>query len=73
MEKDRKQMSAQEAYADLIEELFRYDDNPTYELCGMTLYNRYGAKVTFAMEDAGLIRYIGRNHNNVDVFQVRGI
>lgn len=66
-------MTAQEAYNDLMENLFRYDDNPTYELCGATLYNRYGIQTVNDMEDAGLIRYVGQNHNNLSVFQVRGL
>ena len=64
-------MTAQEAYKDLMEEIFKYDKNPTYELCAMTLVNRYGAKLVRDMEDLGLIKYIGQNWNNLAVYKIR--
>ena len=64
-------MTAQEAYKDLMEELFKYDKNPTYELCAMTLVNRYGVELVRDMEDLGLIKYIGQNWNNLAVYKIR--
>lgn len=64
-------MTAQEAYDDLIKRLFEYDNNPTYELCGITLENLYGLSMVNEMENLGLIKYVGQNHNNLSVFKVR--
>ena len=64
-------MTAQEAYNDLMEEIFKYDENPTYELCAMTLVNRYGVELVNDMEDLGLIKYVGQNWNNLAVYQIR--
>ena len=64
-------MTAKEAYSDLMEELFKYDKNPTYELCAMTLVNRYGVELVRDMEDLGLIKYIGQNWNNLAVYKIR--
>ena len=59
-------MTAKEAYSDLME-----DKNPTYELCAMTLVNRYGVELVRDMEDLGLIKYIGQNWNNLAVYKIR--
>ena len=63
----------QEAYKKIIDELFKYDDNPTYELCGVTIDNMVGVQKRIDMEDAGLIKYVGNNHNNYTVYQIRNI
>ena len=44
-------MTPQEAYRDLIAEIVKYDENPTYELCALTLVNRYGVELVNGMED----------------------
>jgi GR25 family glycosyltransferase involved in LPS biosynthesis len=64
-------MTAKEAYDDLINELFRFDNNPTYELCAITLDNKYGISTTINMEKAGYIKYIGKNHNGHVVYKIR--
>lgn len=64
-------MDAKTAYNDLMEKIFKYDNNPTYELCGITLINLYGLETVNSMEDAGLINYVGQNHNNLSVYQIR--
>lgn len=70
-QQEDKTMTAQEAYNDLMEEIFKYDENPTYELCAMTLVNRYGVELVNDMEDLGLIKYVGQNWNNLAVYQIR--
>lgn len=64
-------MTAQEAYNDLMEEISKYDENPTYELCAITLVNRYGVEIVNDMEDLGLIKYVGQNFNNLAVYKIR--
>lgn len=64
-------MTAQEAYNDLMEEISKYDENPTYELCAITLVNRYGVEIVNDMEDLGLIKYVGQNFNNFAVYKIR--
>lgn len=64
-------MTAKEAYKDLMKEIFRNDENPTYALAAMTLVNRYGARTVSEMEEQGLIKYIGQNHNNMAVYRIR--
>ena len=64
-------MTPQEAYQDLITDIFKYDENPTYELCALTLVNRYGLELVDAMEDLGLIEYVGQNFNNLVVYKIR--
>lgn len=64
-------MTGKEAYKDLMQKLFQGEDNPTYELCGVTLENLYGLQAVNEMEDLGLIKYVGQNHNNLSVFKVR--
>jgi hypothetical protein len=64
-------MTAQEAHKDLMEELFQFDNNPTYELSAATLEARYGLRTVMDMERAGLIWIAGRNHNGMIIFQVR--
>jgi len=66
-----KMERAQQAYQDLINRLFKYDNNPTYELCGVTIVNLYGEQIKTEMALLGLIRYVGRNHNGLAVYQVR--
>lgn len=64
-------MSGKEAYKKLMEEIFKYDNNPTYQLCGITLINMFGLDAVNQMEDAGLIRYVGQNANNLSVYKIR--
>ena len=64
-------MTPQEAYRDLITDIFKYDENPTYELCALTLVNRYGIELVNGMEDLGLIKYVGQNFNNLAVYKIR--
>lgn len=64
-------MTAKEAYQDLLTELFKHDNNPTYELASITLDNRYGIHTVLDMERAGYIKYVGKNHNNIAIYQVR--
>lgn len=64
-------MTPQEAYRDLIAEIVKYDENPTYELCALTLVNRYGVELVNGMEDLGLIKYVGQNFNNLAVYKIR--
>jgi hypothetical protein len=62
---------AKQAHNKIMNELFKYDNNPTYELCGITLINLFGLEIVNEMEDENLIKYIGQNHNNLSVYQVR--
>ncbi len=62
---------AEQAYKKLMDELFRYDKNPTYELCGITIENLCGKQERIEMSLAGLIKYVGKNHNGYAVYQVR--
>lgn len=64
-------MTAKTAYKKLIEEVFRFDDNPTYELCQPTIENMVGSEALFDMVCSGLIEYVGRNHNNIRVYKIR--
>lgn len=64
-------MDAKKAYNDLIKKIFTGCNNPTYELCGITLINLYGLNTVNEMEDAGLIKYVGQNCNNQSVYQIR--
>lgn len=70
-QQEDKTMTAQEAYNDLMEEISKYDENPTYELCAITLVNRYGVEIVNDMEDLGLIKYVGQNFNNLAVYKIR--
>lgn len=60
-----------EAYNDLMQRLFEHEERPTYELSGATLENLYGLDIVCEMQDLGLIKYVGQNHNNMSVFKVR--
>lgn len=64
-------MTAKQAYNDLITEVFKFDHNPTYELCAITLDNRYGMSTVIDMEREGYIKTIGRNHNGHVVYKIR--
>lgn len=64
-------MTAQEAYNNLMNEVFKYDENPTYELSAMCLCARYGPRIVGEMEDLGLITYAGQNFNNLAVYKIR--
>lgn len=62
---------AEKAYKKIMEELFKNDNNPTYELAGITIENMVGKQARIEMMLAGLIRYVGKNHNGLSVYQVR--
>lgn len=65
-------MSAtKKAYEHILEEIFKYDDNPTYELCQPTIENLVGADMLFNLVVSGLIQYVGRNHNGIRVYKIR--
>lgn len=64
-------MNAKETYQALMEKIFKYDPNPTYQLCGITLINMFGLDAVNAMEDAGFIKYVGQNCNNFSVYKIR--
>ena len=64
-------MTGKEAYNDLIDKIFKGCNNPTYELCGVTLINLYGLETVNNMENDNLIKYVGQNHNNLAVYQIR--
>jgi len=63
--------SAEIAYQKIINEIFKYDNNPTYELCGITIENMVGEQTKIEMEIQGLIIYKGKNHNGLSVYQIR--
>jgi hypothetical protein len=62
---------AEKAYKKIMEELFKNDNNPTYELCGITIENMVGKQARIEMTLAGLIKYVGINHNGLSVYQIR--
>ena len=64
-------MTTKEAYKKIIEEVFRYDDNPTYELCQPTIESMVGEEACFDMAVKGYIKYVGRNHNGIRVYKIR--
>lgn len=64
-------MNPKHAYDDLMKTIFKHDNNPTYELCAITLDNRYGMTTVLDMERDGYIKRIGRNHNGHLVYQIR--
>lgn len=64
-------MSAQQAYQQMIDEIFKNDPNPTYELCGITIENMFDSKILASMEIEGFIKYRGINHNGHEVYQIR--
>jgi hypothetical protein len=66
-----KTQQAQQAYEKIIEEVFKFDNNPTYELCGITIENMVGRQALEAMTQEGFIKYVGRNHNGLSIYQIR--
>lgn len=54
-----------------MEEIFKYDSNPTYQLCDITLISMFGLEIVNKMEDAELIKYAGQNCNNLAVYKIR--
>lgn len=62
---------AKQAYNRIMREIFRGDNNPTYELCGITIENMVGKQARIEMTLEGLIRYVGKNHNGYSVYQIR--
>ena len=64
-------MDAKEAYKKLMDEIFKYDSNPTYCLAAITLVNMFGLDTVNLMEDTGLIKYIVQNSNNLAVYKIR--
>ena len=44
-------MDAKEAYKKLMDEIFKYDSNPTYCLAAITLVNMFGLETVNLMED----------------------
>ena len=43
-------MTPEEAYKTIVNEVFKFDNNPTYELCGPTIENMVGKKMRVAIE-----------------------
>lgn len=66
---DRERAKA--AHEKVLSALFFNDNNPTYELCGVTIANMTSPGELFLMEEYKLIKYVGENHNGHSVYQVR--
>jgi hypothetical protein len=62
---------AKEAYNKMMNEIFKYDNNPTYELAGITIENMFNKQIRIEMTLEGLIEYKGKNHNNLSIYQIR--
>ena len=62
---------AKEAHNKIMEEIYKFTNNPTYELCGITIENMVGKQARIEMTLAGLIKYVGINHNGLSVYQIR--
>jgi hypothetical protein len=62
---------AERAYKKMMDELFKFTSNPTYELCGITIENLVGKQARLEMMWEGLIKYVGKNHNGLSVYQIR--
>lgn len=62
---------AKEAHNKVINALFQYDSNPTYELSYPSLVNLTSRGDVFLMEEYRMIKYVGENHNGYSVYQVR--
>ena len=62
---------AKQAYNSIIKEISKSDNNPTYQLCGITIENMVGKQARIEMTLEGLIRYVGKNHNGYSVYQIR--
>jgi len=63
-------MNPKQAYDDLMTEIFKYDNNPTYELSAITLDNRYGVSTVLDMEKEGYIKRVGK-HNGHTIYKIR--
>ena len=64
-------MNAKETYKKLMDEIFKYDSNPTYCLAAITLVNMFGLETVNLMEDKWLIKYVGQNPNNLAMYKIR--
>lgn len=64
---------SEQAYKTIMDLLFKHDNNPTYELAGITIDNLVGKHARLEMVWDGLIKYVGKNHNGLSVYQVRGL
>lgn len=64
-------MTAKAAYKKIIDEVFKFDENPTFELCQPTIENLVGEDACFEMACRGMITYVGRNHNGIRVYKIR--
>ena len=62
---------AVKAYNKIIDALYKYDSNPTYELCKPTIENLTSAVELYLMKAHKLIKFVGYNHNGIAVYQVR--
>lgn len=64
-------MTAKTAYETMLAQVMKGCKNPTYELCQPTIENMVGEDGLFNMQVAGLIEYVGRNHNGIRVYKIR--
>ena len=62
---------AKEAHDKVMQELFRFEKNPTFELHQLTLECLTSKEEVFLMEDYRFIRYAGESWNGGAVYQVR--
>jgi len=62
---------AEQTYKIIMDEIFKFCNNPTYELCGITIDNLVGKQARLEMMWDGLITYKGKNHNGLSVYQIR--
>jgi len=58
------------AYQVILDELFKYDTNPTYALSGLAIENLVGKSMKVLLSLEGYIKYSGK-FNGLSVYQVR--